>query len=139
MKILFVCVLFFSQNVFAEQFSIVVNEKNPVSGDIKRYYLLKKEKWPNRSSVEPYDIAVNDDLEIAVARNVFIRKELGFSSASAYLEYWIRQKSKGRTKKPQALGSYQDVLRFVKNERGGVGFVPSRLAEGVRVIKTFEL
>lgn len=137
--LILICLVLFSYTSFSEEFSIVVNKENRVSGNVQKYYLLKNLKWPNKAVVEPYDIAVNDDLEVAVARNIFIRRELGFSSVSAYLEYWIQQKSKGRTKKPQSLNSYEDVLRYVKNERGGIGFVPSRLVEDVRVVKTFEL
>ncbi len=131
--------LIISTPLLAEQYSVIVNSSNNANLDIKNYYLLQYQRWPNKSIVEPYDVSINEDLVVAVARNVFIKKFLKFPNASSYLEYWLQQKSKGKTKKPQVLDSYSDVLRFVRNEQGGVGFVPSRMAKGVRVIETFEL
>ena len=122
---------------YAEEFAVIVNSANSFSGDAKEYFLLKADKWPSGAVVEPYDIDASSDLLLAVSRNAFIKGILGLSSPAAYKEYWIQQKSKGMTRRPQALKSFDDVVKYVKREKGGIGFVPKSKAQGVKVLSTF--
>jgi len=141
MRLLIFCALFFvSFQGHGKSYSVIVNVENGFKGDPKAYYTLEKNQWPSGEEVAPVGIKVEGSLEKGVILAGFIRSILKFGGISEYREYWIRQKSKGLTRRPIDKTSFKAILRLVSREKGGIGYVPTELAKSngsVKIISSF--
>ena len=138
--LLTICIFFCSHSAWSKGFVVIVNEENPIEANISQYFKLRLGEWPNGEKVEPAEIKVGQDLEKGIIQNAFVTRFLKVQSVAEYREYWIRQKSKGKTKRPVEKKSFRAVLRHVRREAGGVGYIPQKMAEGasgVRIVGEF--
>ena len=126
--------------VKAESFSVVVHKDNGDEVNIKERFLLAEgsENWSSGSKVVPFMINFGTDLKKLLIVKTFLTKILDMSK-SDYDNYWIDQKSAGRTDRPIDQNTFEDVLRSIKREKGGIGFLPSSLVNAdVKEVQKFD-
>lgn len=128
--------------VQAKEFSIIVH-KDQAEGNIaaRDRFLLAEglDAWSDGTPVVAFEIEEKGDLKKLIIENGFIKAILGMSRG-AYNQYWIDQKSAGRTNRPVSVKKFKSILRKVKREKGGIAYIPSELVTGdVKVISKFEV
>ncbi len=125
--------LLFASPSFAYDFQIIVNKDNPVSQatkeEVAKWFLKKKTTWPNGEKIEPVD-----QKSSAKIRKDF-SKEILNKSVSAVKSYWQRMIFSGRGVPPIEKENDQQVIEYVKNHPGAVGYVSKDAKiEGVKKI-----
>ncbi len=133
--LVFVIVILFCSFAQAEDytFKVIVNASNQVSSiemaDVYKIFLKKKSKWEGGKTVKPVDQPGS-----SVVRKAFSDEALG-KSVSAVKSYWQQQIFSGRGVPPPEKKTDQDVIDYVKENPGGIGYVSLGVAIGdVKVI-----
>ena len=120
------------------EFILVVNAANPTTelerDRISKMFLKKVKRWDDDEAV----VAV-DQPEKSTVREKFTR-EIHKKSVSAIKSYWQRMIFSGRDVGPPELTTDADVLEFVRNERGAIGYVSgdAELGTGVKKLVAVE-
>lgn len=105
------------------ELAIIINKENPVekltAGEVKLYWLRKiKKRWPElNKNIKPVDRKTK-----SAEQDAFYSKVLGMSAADVETYFNAKQYESGE--KPQdKLGSDADIINFVGEEAGAIGFV----------------
>lgn len=124
--LLFVTVLLTSFKKYSGSGSdilIIVNKENTVgnlsASEVKLYWLRKiKKRWPEiNKNIRPADYKSKNS-----AQTIFYSKVLGMSSTD--VETYFTQKQYESAEKPQdKFSSESELINFVANEIGAIGFV----------------
>jgi ABC-type phosphate transport system substrate-binding protein len=122
----------------AESFKIIVNAAN-TGNSIKRsdatdLFLKKATRWGNGVAAVPVDQSATSPL-----RARFSDAVLGLTVV-AVQQHWQRQIAAGRGAPPMVKTSDEQVIAFVKENAGGIGYVSETavLPEGVKELKVVE-
>lgn len=119
---------------------VIVHPSNPMStisaGQAKLLYTRKiKRLWPNNSPIKP--VAFKGKAELQTA---FYSKILGMSPEEVESYFKQRQFANSETP-PTEVGSEADMINYIADNPGAIGFVSSSAAEAakgkVKVISTF--
>ena len=124
---LLLAVLFFvTLTAFAPvgtEVAIIINKENPVekltAGEVKLYWLRKiKKRWPElNKNIKPVDRKTKN-----AEQDAFYSKVLGMSAADVETYFNAKQYESGE--KPQdKFASDADIIDFVGEEAGAIGFV----------------
>lgn len=118
--------LFVTLTAFAPagtELAIIINKENPVekltAGEVKLYWLRKiKKRWPElNKNIKPVDRKTKN-----AEQDAFYGKVLGMSAADVETYFNAKQYESGE--KPQdKLASDADIINFVGEEAGAIGFV----------------
>lgn len=107
----------------ATELAVVVNKENPVekltAGEVKLYWLRKiKKRWPElNKNIKPVDRKTK-----SAEQDAFYSKVLGMSASDVETYFNAKQYESGE--KPQdKLASDADIINFVGEEAGAIGFV----------------
>ncbi len=119
------------------QYQVIVNSSNTVNSisknDASKYFMKKTTKWPDGETVKPVDLKGNSSV-----RESFTSAVLG-KSVSAIKSYWQQFVFSGKGTPPLEKGSDAEVISFVKNNPGAIGYVSSSAdVSGVKVITISE-
>ena len=124
---------------FAQEtaFKVVVNPANPASSlpraQLSRMFMKKVQAWEDGQKVTPVDQS-----ETSAVRGVFSRS-VHREAAGTIKSYWLQQVFAGRLVPPAELPSDTEVLAFVRNHVGAVGYVSAAAAtRGVKVLEVTE-
>jgi len=102
-------------------YKIIVNTANPVSSltkiQIARLFLKKQTYWSNGIKVAPVDQLPQRDVRDSFSKNILKK------SVSSVKSYWQQQIFSGRANPPVEKSSDLEVINFVKNNRGAIGYV----------------
>ena len=117
----------------AAGYKVIVNNANDTSSlakkDLVQYFLKKTAKWGNGTPV----VAV-DQTEKSAARERFTLEVHG-KSVSAVKSYWQQQIFSGRDVPPVEKSSDAQVVSFVKQNPGAIGYVADGAdTTGTRVV-----
>ena len=123
--ILIISILFsislYTKGALAYDFYVIVNKQNPIKEatkeEIAKWFLKKKTSWPNGEKIEPVD-----QKSSAKIRKDF-SKEILNKNVSAVRSYWQRIIFSGRGVPPIEKENDQQVIEYVKNHPGAVGYV----------------
>ena len=129
-------------SAYAESFAVIVNAGNSEEVNIRERFLLQQglEKWGSGAEVMPFEIDEAGSIKNLLIKKAFLKSVLSMSGKSEWDQYWTDQKSNGRTVRPTKLKSFKKILRFVKREPGGIGYVPvSMVNASVKKVLTFEV
>jgi ABC-type phosphate transport system substrate-binding protein len=101
---------------------IVANENVPAASlaakDVKQIFLGNKTSWDNGDKIV---FVVQDRTDAAdVFLKAYVKK-----SASQYDNYWKKQVFTGKGKAPQSFSSDQELVKFVSETPGAIGYVSS--------------
>jgi ABC-type phosphate transport system substrate-binding protein len=136
-SVLCVSVLLASTRAAAQHdagFLVVVNAGNPATSisreQLSQIFLKRVDKWPNGAQAEPVDLAPSAAPRVAFTTTVH-RKAVG-----AVRAFWQQQIFSGRDVPPPEKDNEHDVVAFIKEHVGAVGYVSAdaELGPGVKAI-----
>lgn len=113
---------------------VIVNAKNPTARAdrdlITDLFLKKRTRWSDELAAQPVDLGQKSE-----TRGRFSRSVLGRDVASVR-RYWAKLVFSGRGVPPPELATDADVVKYVAEHPGGVGYVSSSSGlVGVKVIE----
>ncbi len=114
-------------------FQVITNAENPVTSlsktQVSKILLKKVTKWDDGQPVEAVDQAGSEEV-----RKIFTKAIHG-RSVTAIKRYWQGEIFKGRGVPPPELATEVEVVKYVRDRRGAIGYV-SRDAplDGVKVL-----
>jgi ABC-type phosphate transport system substrate-binding protein len=115
-------------------FIVVVNASNSVPsltvGELSQLLLKRTTQWRAGAAVVPVDLPVGVDVRERFSRTVHGR------SAASVDTYWTKQIFSGAGVPPLTLASEREVLAFVRQNVGAIGYVSAdaSVGEGVKVV-----
>jgi len=116
-------------------YQVVVHASNPASSinkaDLAKLLLKKTKEWSSGLKVLPVDQASSRSVRETFSRNVHGK------SVSAVKSYWQKLIFTGRETPPVDLASDSQVLQYVRDHSGAIGYVSSgaTVGSGVKVIR----
>ena len=122
----------------AKGYKIVVHRDNRVAAisrtELTQLFLKKKGQWADGTPVSPVD----RDPDAAVRAR--FSSDVLHKDVATIKSYWERQLFTGHATPPPVLRSDREVLAFVANARGAVGYVApdTQLPDGVRSVDVSE-
>ncbi len=130
----FICMnmIFMCPNVLAQNIIVIGNQSVPeASVDnewVKNVYLGNITKWSNN---DPIVLSVINDNDI---HSKFLKKYLN-RKPSQFTAIWRNMMFTGKGKMPKTLDSKQEMLDFVANNKGAVGYIVSGVnTETIKII-----
>ena len=141
-KILFAIISFFLFSGLAlsqekKPYKIIVNKSNPISSmtkiQLSKLFLKKATTWENGKKVMPVDL-----VDISQLRNKFSQELLGKKTA-AVKAYWQRQIFSGRGVPPPEKKTNGDVLSYVHDNPGAVGYISVSTKLSAHNVKIVEI
>lgn len=134
-KILFLLLLSFSSNAFAQgKIIIIVNESSSISyltrTQIQELFFKTVREWQDGSAVRFFDRVDSPE------RNIFLKYYLRRTQRQVD-RYWIAQKLRSGASAPTQLTSDSMTASLVARFPGGIGYVSEtfRGAKGVKLIE----
>jgi ABC-type phosphate transport system substrate-binding protein len=118
-----------------EGFVVVVHADNPATSvkrdELSRIFFKRQTRWPTGVVAEPLDLSTSQ-----VAR-VFFTSAVHGKSVGAVRAFWQQQIFSGRDVPPPEKGSEREVLAYVAEHPGAVGYVSANtpLIAGVKTIQ----
>lgn len=121
------------QTHFPEAVRVIVNPATPVAvvtrEQLSRVFLRKVARWDDGAPVLPVDLP-----ESAPARDAFTRA-VHHRTVGMITGYWQRQIFSGRQLPPPDKSSESDVVAYVRDTPGAIGYVSAGAElRGVRVV-----
>lgn len=120
--------------------AIIVNRANPIENltiaELREYLLAERSRWPSSRKVRVAMSAPGRDERLAVLRLI-----LNMPREQDFQAYFLRAKfSEQVMEQPRELGSAPDMIRFVSNVAGAIGFVRAdEVDPSVKVIRVDDL
>jgi len=119
-------------------FRIIVHASNPTTSlsvsEVSQFFLKRTTRWSSGGPVQPVDLPTSSAL-----RESFSKRVLG-RGAVAVEAYWNKQIFSGQATPPVVKSSERDVLAYVKDNAGAIGYVgtDTPLESGVKVVSLTE-
>lgn len=119
----------------AQSFVVVVNAGNSLSTiakeDLSRIFLKRVPDWPGGGAALPVDLPLNNPTRAGFTSRVHGR------SVFAVRAFWQQQIFAARDVPPAEKINERDVMEFVRQNPGAVGYVPADmpLVPGVKAIQ----
>ncbi|HJQ26644.1 MAG TPA: hypothetical protein VKA60_22195 [Blastocatellia bacterium] len=114
---------------FQEDLAIIVNKANPIEAltlaELRNVFLAERSRWPNgrRVTITMLDIG-NPEREV-VLRTVYRMREADFNRT------FLRARFTGEaTEEPKLLASPNNMVRFIFNAPGAIGYVRASSLDG---------
>jgi ABC-type phosphate transport system substrate-binding protein len=102
-------------------FRIVVHPENPEAFATREFvsdaFLKKTNRWPDGAVIRPVDHRFGSAVREEFSESVLRR------SAAAVRNYWQQRIFAGRGVPPPEVGSDAEVIRYVREHQGGIGYV----------------
>jgi len=117
----------------AQNYKVIVNNSNEVTAltrsEVSNYLLKKRTNWSNGSNIVPVDLGSQSAVRAAFSVDVHGK------TISQVRSYWQQSVFSGKATPAQEMNSDADVINFVKNNAGAIGYISSGAdAQGVKVI-----
>ncbi len=118
----------------AAGFTVVVHADNPATSiereQLSRMFLKRVSKWPDGRPAEPIDLATSQPARLSFSASIH-KKTVG-----AIRAFWQQQIFSGRDVPPAEKGSENDVMTYVQEHAGAVGYVSAgaALGSGLKVL-----
>ncbi len=137
MRILFVCLLvsaIISGSVaYGGTLTFIANKGISVDNlsrkDIRNIFKGKMVRWPNNSPIKPAVLKSSSEIE-----ETFLENFVNFTAAQ-WNSYWKKMIFTGRGMPPETFKSIDDMIRFVANTPGAIGYVDvETIPENIRTV-----
>jgi len=120
-------------HINAQSYKVIVNSSNTITSlskaDVSAYLLKKKTKWENGTKVQPVDLTKKSSVRANFSKEV-VKKSVPQVQA-----YWQQAVFAGKGTPPRELQSDSEIINFVKNNPGAIGYVSSSAnTSGVTVV-----
>lgn len=130
---LFLLILATPVAAFAADYVVIVNPQNALHSispkDLSLVFLKKNTRWPNGQKIELIALPDTTSASIAFDKEIFKR------SPAAIRAYWQQEIFSGRSVPPIEKTTDDEVIAFVANNPGAIGYVAVAPKAGVKVIK----
>ena len=134
---MFLTIIFLLVNVplFGQSgFKVIVNNSVNVEGlstkELSNIFLKKKIEWSDGSSIKAVDLNSDSSIRIKFTNDIHNK------NINAIKIYWQKQIFSGRNVPPVEKISDDEVLEFVKNNPGAIGYVSDKAdLKGVKTVK----
>ena len=128
--------VFISARPHAEQpmaFRLVVNDKNPVTSVERKFledaFLKKVSRWSTGKLIRPVDLSPGSAARAQFSQEILRR------SVGAVKSYWQQLIFSGRDVPPPEVDTEEEVVRYVINHDGAVGYVSEgAAANGTKIL-----
>jgi ABC-type phosphate transport system substrate-binding protein len=121
-------ILLISISLLAEEIVIAnTSDKDLTSDDIKQIYLGKRKLWSDGTKISLVTFksgAITDSF----MKN-FLNKK-----TDQFLIYWKQLMFTGRGSMPKLVSSEEEMIEYVKETPGAIGYVSESVIEGVKII-----
>ncbi len=122
--ILTIILFFFSSGyILGQNYKVIVNKSNSVTSltkkDASDYFLKKKTRWIDKTSVRPVDLSSNSSVREGFSQSVHTK------TVAQVRAYWQQSVFSGKASPPVELKTDADVINYVKNNKGAIGYVSS--------------
>lgn len=120
--------------------AVIVNKSNATEsltlGELREYFLAERSHWPTRQKVRVAMGAAGRP-----ERQLFLRTVCDMRREQDFQAYYLRAKFSEQTlEQPREFSSTPDVLRFVSNVNGAIGFVRAdEVDPSVKVVRVENL
>lgn len=120
--------------------AIIVNRSNPTEsmsvGELREYFLAERSHWPSKQKVRVAMAAAGRP-----ERQLVLRLVCNMPREQDFQAYFLRAKFSEQTlEQPREFASTPDVLRFVSNVPGAIGFVRAdEVDPSVKVLRVEDL
>ena len=119
------------------EFQVIVHASNPVTElsarEISRLFLKKLPQWDHGLKVTPIDQEVGSAVRESFSQAIHRR------GASAIRNFWQQEIYSGRGVPPPQRASDDEVMRFVRENPGAVGYVSARIpVNGEKTLRIIE-
>ena len=116
-----------------EPFRVIVHPENPAGSVEKEFlsdvFLRKTTRWPDGEAVRAVDLRADSPVRRKFSQSIVGRP------VAAVKSYWQQNIFSGRDVPPPEVGGDAEVLKFVREHRGAVGYVsPQADVSGVKVL-----
>jgi len=126
--------LFFSISLYASEYAIVVDKKNPINKISKKQIkniFLKRRHFIGKQKTIPVNISANMPLRIYFEKNILKMNRERLNG------FWTKQHFQGITP-PSTQSSNNSVKLFIQNVDGAIGYLPKNLIdESIKVLYEF--
>jgi ABC-type phosphate transport system substrate-binding protein len=114
---------------------VIVNAKNPATRLERRFvadaFLKKRTRWDDDAQIQPVDLGQRSSERAEFSREVLDR------DVSSVRRYWAQQVFSGRGVPPPEVSNDADVVHYVAEHPGGIGYVSA--AAGLSGVKAVEV
>ena len=120
---------------FQEDLAIIVNKTNPVEAmtlaELRDVFLAERSRWPNGRKVTITMLDIGNPERDVVLRTIYRMREADFNRS------FLRARFAGETtEEPKLLASPTNMVRFVFNAPGAIGYVRASSLDGsVKVLR----
>lgn len=118
-------------------FKVIINESNSLStmskDQISKFFLKKATKWENNKEVLPIDLVADSPVRKQFSLIVHKKK------IQAIKAYWQRKIFAGRGIPPVEKRSENEVLKFVQENEGAIGYVSASTKIAKYKVKVVEI
>ena len=114
---------------------VIVNAGNPIAAlsvsEVSDLFLKKACNWPDGTKAAPVDFLEGSAVNESFAKGIHSK------SPSAVKAYWQKMIFAGREVPPPEKVTPEDVVKYVRANPGGIGYVPAGtpLGTGVKILK----
>jgi ABC-type phosphate transport system substrate-binding protein len=117
----------------AADFVVIVNPANKASAltrtEVQRYFLKNATVWPSGETVRPVDLQKTSPVRMSFTSEILGR------SLPAIDQFWTQSIYSGRAVPPPERRSDREVVEFVRENPGAIGYVsPGAALDGVKKI-----
>lgn len=128
---LFIFIFLLSFNSYALDIAVIVNSSGPLTNasrsDVKNIYLGDK-RYEGGVQIAPFLFPEGDVKEIFLKETLMI-------TPKQYKVYWIRKMFEDGVPIPKTSGHPEDILNSVRNNKGGIGFLPKEAIDNLNLLK----
>jgi len=120
---------------FQEDLAIIVNKANPVDAmtlaELRDVFLAERSRWPNGRKVTITMLDIGNPEREVMLRTIYRMREADFNRS------FLRARFAGETtEEPKLLASPTNMVRFVFNAPGAIGYVRASSLDGsVKVLR----
>ncbi len=120
---------------FEDDLAIIVNKSNPTDAmtltELRNVFLAERSRWPNGRKITITMLDTGNPERDVVLRTIYRMREADFN------RNFLRAKFTGETtEEPKLLASPNNMVRFVFNAPGAIGYVrASNLDSSVKVLR----
>jgi ABC-type phosphate transport system substrate-binding protein len=121
----------------SNNYKVIVNNANSVNSmtkkEVSNLFLKKTTKWSSGEKVQPVDLVDTSAIRQGFSKGVHGRK------VSSIKAYWQKEIFSGRNVPPAEKKTEREVLQFVSNNPGAVGYVSGSAILGNNQVKELEI
>jgi ABC-type phosphate transport system substrate-binding protein len=100
---------------------VIVHANNPINSIDRRVlaniFLKKTTRWTNNEPIRPVDLPIDSQPRVNFSKDILLR------SVTAVASYWQQAIFSGRDVPPPEFKNDTDILKYVAEHRGSIGYV----------------